>query len=650
METKPVGSSNLSFPTIQNDSGNDGATNGVDQDSTDLNVSSNSLDIFVGFKTEIRRRSADIVPTPTSPSTSTSMDGASELLLDTQACHDTGLYHFKPSDLNKSESQLRKIFKNALPESYLMSGDLNMGRFLAFQNILASVNFMAKIMKKSIGLGNIKHLKFTIDYLTSPFLKDNSDYALSKSTMTDYALSKSTMTDYDYLEFLDSIKNTTTDPHSHLSRSYLDWKNVTKDDIENGIKKFISEHPEKEIVVHDMYEKFHEGTNGKIPISIKAEFHVAGEVSSHGVNGCGEIQKETVGFLKKIVEQNDNEFTRVATSSQHALGAGATGVNPRTPKVANTYFSTSEPNKPRIPGGSTSGGTTSVSAGVMPAAIGSDGGGSGRICPALQGVVGSKCGLNCMTGKNDFFDLTGGSYNDPNTLVQPAVVSNNIYTNAKVTLSLSNSRPSERCKKYKELNVVLDTDALNMLGKENAIADRCSKMFHWWKTKHPDRNKYLKSDFIEFNQLKDHPKNFRTLGYTHIILFAREERYAFENCLTRDQRRHADPELKLNMKFGGTFTEEEIHIAEQNRDVYFIPYIKYLKENGIDVIVFPTTLKTARIIMKGEQEQGLGDLLGALNLSSFTCLANLCNKASITDRKSTRLNSVTPISRMPSSA
>jgi len=65
------------------------------------------------------------------------------------------------------------------------------------------------------------------------------------------------------------------------------------------------------------------------------------------------------------------------------------GINPHHGTPANAATQPLDP-EPRIPGGSTSGGATSVASGAAWAALGSDTGGSIRIPAALQGVVGFK--------------------------------------------------------------------------------------------------------------------------------------------------------------------------------------------------------------------------------------------------------------------
>ena len=65
------------------------------------------------------------------------------------------------------------------------------------------------------------------------------------------------------------------------------------------------------------------------------------------------------------------------------------GINPHHGTPANPAMAALDPT-PRVPGGSTSGGATTVASGAALAALGSDTGGSIRIPAALQGLVGYK--------------------------------------------------------------------------------------------------------------------------------------------------------------------------------------------------------------------------------------------------------------------
>ncbi|KAK4341064.1 hypothetical protein RND71_039565 [Anisodus tanguticus] len=74
----------------------------------------------------------------------------------------------------------------------------------------------------------------------------------------------------------------------------------------------------------------------------------------------------------------------VGKTNMHELGAGTSGINPHYGTTRNPY------NIGRIAGGSSSGSAAVVAAGLCPAALGVDGGGSVRMPAALCGVVGLK--------------------------------------------------------------------------------------------------------------------------------------------------------------------------------------------------------------------------------------------------------------------
>jgi len=73
-----------------------------------------------------------------------------------------------------------------------------------------------------------------------------------------------------------------------------------------------------------------------------------------------------------------------AKANMHELGIQPTGVNPHHGTPVNPWDGA------RIPGGSSSGSAVSVATGIAAAAIGTDAGGSIRVPPALNGLVGLK--------------------------------------------------------------------------------------------------------------------------------------------------------------------------------------------------------------------------------------------------------------------
>ncbi len=125
-----------------------------------------------------------------------------------------------------------------------------------------------------------------------------------------------------------------------------------------------------------------------LAVSIKDLFDVAGLPSTGGsasmldaapaTSDCTAVARLRAAGAALIGHTNLSEFAY-----------SAVGINPHHGTPLNAGTLALDPT-PRAPGGSTSGGATSVAAGAAWAALGSDTGGSIRIPAALQGLVGFK--------------------------------------------------------------------------------------------------------------------------------------------------------------------------------------------------------------------------------------------------------------------
>ncbi|KAH9113750.1 hypothetical protein AeMF1_012104 [Aphanomyces euteiches] len=120
-----------------------------------------------------------------------------------------------------------------------------------------------------------------------------------------------------------------------------------------------------------------------VPIGVKDELAVIGYTASCGTNfvGRGEVATEDALPIARLRRAG---AIVVGMTNMHEIGCGTLGVNithgtPRNPH--NDQYMT---------GGSSSGSAAAVAAGLVPLAIGLDGGGSVRIPAALCGVVALK--------------------------------------------------------------------------------------------------------------------------------------------------------------------------------------------------------------------------------------------------------------------
>ena len=125
-----------------------------------------------------------------------------------------------------------------------------------------------------------------------------------------------------------------------------------------------------------------------LAVSVKDLFDVHGEVTTAGstvlagrpaaIADCPAVARLRRAGAALLGRTNLSEFA-----------FSGVGINPHHGTPANPTTARLDP-RPRIPGGSTSGGAVSVATGAAWAALGSDTGGSIRIPAALQGLVGFK--------------------------------------------------------------------------------------------------------------------------------------------------------------------------------------------------------------------------------------------------------------------
>ncbi|MBO9496327.1 amidase [Thalassotalea sp. G20_0] len=452
----------------------------------------------------------------------------------------------------------------------------------------------------------------------------SSDNAVTSRAAGD----EETITDTEYLQFLSEIKPD-REPDSHLDKPLSDWCGVNVENISDAIKKAcqsdqLSESQRGCISEQGIFEQPLQASDfqhNKIPVSVKAEFHLKGVTATHGMKGEGVKQAVTTRFLD-ILGASD-EFCLLQTNTQHALGAGASGINPKDGPLANTYLGKN--GRPKIPGGSTSGGAVAVSSGLVPIAIGSDGGGSVRIPAGATGIGGGMCGKAEVRAES-FLDQTGGAYKDnPESMVKSGILGLKVVDIAKAFLAASSVRPDKRCLDYQKLGLAIDLDAMGIANP--AVAEKCLQAIGCWQSKY---GKARNVQEVHLMDLENSPGNARSLALSHVVLFGSEELQAFNSSvLSDDQRSQADPELKLNMNLAKSFTDRMKRVARENRG-QFKQHLKSLKDRGVDVILMPTIPEVSRDIIRGEKQYGMADLRSSLQLSQLTSLANLLDVPAIT--------------------
>ena len=126
-----------------------------------------------------------------------------------------------------------------------------------------------------------------------------------------------------------------------------------------------------------------------LAVSIKDLFDVVGEPTQAGSTALAGAAPATVD-APAVARVRHAGAAFIGRTNMSEFAFSGVGINPHHGTPVNAGTLRLDPTTPRVPGGSTSGGATSVAAGAAWAALGSDTGGSIRIPAALQGIVGFK--------------------------------------------------------------------------------------------------------------------------------------------------------------------------------------------------------------------------------------------------------------------
>lgn len=119
-----------------------------------------------------------------------------------------------------------------------------------------------------------------------------------------------------------------------------------------------------------------------VPVAIKDEIDVAGHGTTLGTRILG--RAPAVRDATVVARLRAAGALIVGKANMHELGINVTGLNPHRGTARNPY------DDAHHSGGSSSGPAVAVASGLVPVAIGADGGGSIRIPAAFCGVVGLK--------------------------------------------------------------------------------------------------------------------------------------------------------------------------------------------------------------------------------------------------------------------
>jgi Asp-tRNA(Asn)/Glu-tRNA(Gln) amidotransferase A subunit family amidase len=347
-----------------------------------------------------------------------------------------------------------------------------------------------------------------------------------------------------------------------------------------------------------------------VPVVIKDEVDVAGYHTTVGT-----------AFLGKTPAEHDAEVVArlrnagaiiVGKANMHEIGINVTGLNPHHGATRNPY------DTDHYTGGSSSGSATAVAAGLVPVAIGADGGGSIRIPAAFCGLVGLKATFGRVSEHGaaaldwsiahigplaasatdaalTYAVIAGPDPKDPNSLHQPLPTLEGWNNKDLHGLKLGVYWPWFR---HADAEVVAACEAL-LKQFESMGAEICEVTI-------PD---------LEANRI------------AHLVTIISEMAQAMEATYKGHHREHG-LDVRVNLAIARQLSSRDYLLAQRVRTRMIDHFNDAFKQ--VDMVLTPTTAIAAPKIKKGALPVGDSDNTTTIEIMRFVTVANLTGFPAIT--------------------
>jgi Asp-tRNA(Asn)/Glu-tRNA(Gln) amidotransferase A subunit family amidase len=344
-----------------------------------------------------------------------------------------------------------------------------------------------------------------------------------------------------------------------------------------------------------------------VPVAIKDELHVAGYPTTVGTTFLG---KSPLTIDATVVARLRSAGAIIlGKTNMHEIGMGTTGENFHHGHARNPY------NTSYHTGGSSSGSATAVACGLVPVAIGADGGGSIRIPSGLCGLVGLKptfgrvstyggfslawsvghFGPMASTAKDaalSYLLIAGEDSNDPHTHIQP---------------SPHLARFTDT-KSLKDLKIGLFEEWFN--DSDSEVLTTC-------------REALKKFEALGAQIVRIEIPHLNVIANAHVIAIGGEIATSMEKYLS--QNSYLDLSTRMSLAAARLFTARD-YIAAQKVRTYTMNLIDNIFEGiGVDVIVTPALASTAPLV----PTVPIGDFVTLSKLMRFTSIFNLVGNPAI---------------------
>jgi Asp-tRNA(Asn)/Glu-tRNA(Gln) amidotransferase A subunit family amidase len=339
-----------------------------------------------------------------------------------------------------------------------------------------------------------------------------------------------------------------------------------------------------------------------VPVAVKDEIDMVPYPTTVGTSFLGKSPAKEDATV--VARMRAAGALLIGKTNMHEIGINVTGLNPHHGTTRNPY------NTNHFTGGSSSGSATAVAAGLVPVAIGADGGGSIRIPASFCGVFGLKPTFGRVSEQGAaplcwslahvgplagtatdtalaYAVMAGPDLRDPNSLHQPLPTLENWDQHNLRGIKLG---------VYKQWFQHADPE----------VVAACENMLKRFTDMGAEIREIIIPD-LDLNRV------------AQVLTILTEMAQAMRYIYSEHHREHG-LDVRLNLVIGRAFTAQDYIHAQRARTRVINNFKRVLKE--VDMILTPTTAIAAPSIPKDALPNGNSDLSTTTEIMRFVTAGN----------------------------
>jgi Asp-tRNA(Asn)/Glu-tRNA(Gln) amidotransferase A subunit family amidase len=407
-------------------------------------------------------------------------------------------------------------------------------------------------------------------------------------------------------DFADAYRNGTTTPEE-VAQKVLENIQVS-DAGDKPLRAFIAVN--REDVMRQARESTERYKAGKplgmfdgVPVAIKDEMDMTPYPTTVGTAFLGKTP--VMEDATAVARLRSAGALLVGKTNMHEIGINVFGLNPVHGTTRNPY------NPNHFSGGSSSGPATAVASGLVPIALGADGGGSIRIPSSLCGLV----GLKATFGRISEF----GAFPLDWSLAHIGPMTGSA-TDAALTYALiAGPDPKDPMSLHQSLPSLKGWDDLNLKGLKLGV--------YWDWFRHADAEVVAACEVMvkEYEQMgceivEVAIPNLEANRVAHSVTILTEMAQAMHETYDNHHKEHA-LDVRINLAMARQIAGTDYITAQRVRTRMMNHFANAFKK--ADVILTPSTGIAAPEIKKGALSDGESDLTTTIEIMRFATAANL---------------------------